>query len=241
MSLERVLKYSIEAYLKNIKLISLFAIAAFFAFLIPLLLNTPIFISLGGTFLRIGSIPDMQPVDFAIILFALLISLYLISFAIVNINLVIKSQRTFTNIKTEVLKNITGYTFEVFLLFLFMMLIFLIIQLIAFELSIPPIISSIVLLIISFFFFFAPVGIVIDQLNPQTALYHSIKTVFAKLDLVLALCIIALVFLSIIDFVFLQFSDIGSFLALAINSLFVVPFLIVFQTQIYLSKYTIIK
>ena len=72
---ENIVAHSFEAYLKNIKLISFFAIPSLLAFFIPTLVNTPVFAALGGTFLRTGSIPDLQAADFGVILLALLSSL----------------------------------------------------------------------------------------------------------------------------------------------------------------------
>ena len=82
---ENILSYSFKAYRENIKLISFFSIPSLIAFLIPAMVNTPVFSALGGSFLRTGSIPDMSGSDLGIVICGVLISLYLMSFAIVNI------------------------------------------------------------------------------------------------------------------------------------------------------------
>ena len=133
---ENILSYSFKAYRGNIKLISFFSIPALIAFLIPLQVNTPVFSAMGGSFLRTGSIPDMTAAELGIVIVALLACLYLVSFAIVNINIVIKSQRTGNSIKNEVVKGITGYTLNVFLLFLLGTIALLIVQLLTFEMGV---------------------------------------------------------------------------------------------------------
>jgi hypothetical protein len=239
---ENILQHSFEAYSKNIKLISAFAIPALIAFLIPTLVNTPVFAALGGSFLRTGSIPDLNPADFGIILVAVLLALYLTSFAIVNINIVIKSQRTQTSIKNEVMKGITGYTLNVFLLFLLGTIALLIIQLLTFELGVQVWLAPILSLIVWLPLFYAPAGLVIDELRPWRAAERSFKMVFSKLPYFFMWLAISFILLSLLDLIFLNVlpHKIGSLAVLLINSLVLMPFLIVLQTEIYISKYTIL-
>ncbi|MEM4634071.1 MAG: hypothetical protein QW275_02860, partial [Candidatus Anstonellaceae archaeon] len=214
----------------------------FLALVIPTMVNTPVFAALGGTFLRTGSIPDLKASEFGIIIAALLASLYLMSFAIVNINIVIKSQRTATNIKNEVIKGITGHTLNVFLMFLFGTITLLIIQLVTFELGAQSWLSPLLSLIAWLPLFFAPAALVIDELRPFRAAQKSFNMVFSKFPYFLLWLAIAFILLSALDLLFLSFlpHKIGSFAVLILNSLVIVPFLIVLQTQIYLSKYTIL-
>ncbi len=239
---ENILTHSFKAYLKNIKLISFFAIPALLGFFIPLLINTPVFSALGGTFLRTGSIPDLTAADLGIILIGLLSSLYLVSFAIVNINIVIKSQRTATNIRTEVMKGITGYTLNVFLLFLLGTIALLIIQLLTFELGVQSWLAPLLSLLVWLPLFYAPAGLVIDELRPFRAAQRSFGMFFSKLPYFLLWLAISFALLSALDFAFLSLlpHKVGSLAVLLLNSLVLMPFLIVLQTQIYLSKYTIL-
>jgi hypothetical protein len=239
---ENILSHSFEAYFKNIKLISFFAIPSLLALLIPTLVNTPVFAALGGTFLRTGSIPDLQTSDFGVIIAGALASLYLMSFAIVNINIVIKSQRTSTSIKNEVLRGITGHTLNVFLLFLLGTIALLIIQLLTFELGAQSWLSPILSLLVWLPLFYAPAGLVIDELRPFRAAQKSFSMVFSKLPYLLLWLASSFILLSVLDVVFLSLlpHKLGSLAVLLINSVVLVPFLIVFQTQIYMSKYTIL-
>ncbi|MEM4348342.1 MAG: hypothetical protein QXN37_02120 [Candidatus Anstonellaceae archaeon] len=239
---ENILSYSLKAYLENIKLISLFSIPALIAFLIPILVNTPVFIALGGSFLRTGSIPDMSAYEIAFVIFALLASLYLISFAIVNINIVIKSQRTKTSIKNEVLKGITGHTLNVFLLFLLGSIMLLIIQLLTFEIGAQSWLSPMLSLVVWMPLFYAPAALVIDELRPFRAAEKSFNMIFSKFHYFLLWNIIGITLLSLVNVIFLSMlpHKLGSLVVLVINSLVVMPFLVVLQTQMYLSKYTIL-
>lgn len=239
---ENILTHSIKAYRKNIKLISFFAIPALFGVIIPLLINTPVFSAFGGTFLRTGSIPDLTAMDLGIILLGLLSSLYLISFAIVNINIVIKSQRTSTNIRTEVMKGITGYTLNVFLLFLLGTIALLIVQLLTFEMGAQSWLAPLLSFLVWMPLFYAPAGLVIDELRPFRAAQKSFGMIFAKFPYFALWLAISFILLCVLDFVFLTIlpHKIGSLGVLLVNSLVLLPFLTVLQTQIYLSKYTIL-
>ena len=237
-----MLAYTWTAYKKNIKLISFFSIPALVGLLIPTLVNTPVFAALGGTFLRTGSIPDTTAGELGIIAAAALISLYLISFAIVNINIVIKSQRTSTNIKNEVLKGVTGYTLNVFFFFLLGTIALLIIQLLTFEIGAQSWLAPILSLLVWLPLAYAPAGLVIDELRPFRAAQKSFSMVFSKLHYFLLWLLIAFALLCALDYLFLALlpHKLGSLVVMLLNSLVVMPFLIVLQTQIYLSKYTIL-
>lgn len=239
---ENILSYSFAAYSKNIKLISFFSIPALLGLLIPTLVNTPVFAALGGSFLRTGSIPDLQAADFGVIILAVLSSLYLISFAIVNINIVIKSQRTGTSIKNEVFKGITGYTLNVFLLFLLGTMALLIIQLLTFELGAQGWLAPALSLVVWLPLFYAPAALVIDEMRPFRAAEKSFKMIFSKFPYFLLWLVISFVLLSVLDALFLGLlpHKTGSLAVLVLNSLVLMPFLIVLQTEIYLSKYTIL-
>lgn len=239
---ENILSYSLSAYFKNIKLISFFSIPALVALLIPALVNTPVFGALGATFLRTGSIPDLSGGELALIIISLLLSLYLMSFAVVNINIVIKSQRTKTDIKNEVIKGITGHTLNVFSLFLLGGIALLIIQLLTFEIGAQQLLAPILSFLIWLPLFYAPAALVIDELRPFRAAQKSFGMIFSKFPYFLLWLAIAFVLLSLLDAVFLSFlpHKIGSFTVLILNSIIILPFLVVLQTQIYLSKYTIL-
>jgi len=239
---ESILSLSFKAYRENIKLISFFSIPSLVAFLIPAMVNTPVFSALGGSFLRTGSIPDMTGADLGVVMVGVLISLYLVSFAIVNINLVIKSQRTSTNIKKEVLKGITGYTLNVFSLFLLGTIALLIIQLLTFEMGAQRWLSPLLSLVVWLPLFYAPAALVIDDMRPFRAAQKSVSMVISKLPYFLLWLVIAFVLLAVFDAAALSLlpHKVGSLAVLLLNSLLLMPFLIVLQTQIYMSKYTIL-
>jgi len=240
-----VLQYTANAYIDNVKLVSFFSLPFLLAFLIPLLAPTPTYVTLGGTFLRTGSMyVDLSGVDIAIIVASFLISLFLVSFAIVAINLLIKSQRTFTNIRTEVIEGIEKYTITVFWMYLTAWIIMLIANLVSYEFSMNEWVTPIAGLLISLPLFYAPTAIVIDEQRPIVAMRTSLSVIKSRIGMFLLWVVIGIAALSIIDLAFIYLHNIVPFaryFVLILNSLFILPFLIMMQVQVYLTKYTILK
>ncbi|VVB57893.1 Uncharacterised protein [Candidatus Anstonella stagnisolia] len=240
---ESLLDLTIKSYAENANLILFFAIPALFAFVIPVLVGTPTYNALGGIYLRTGSIPDLSEFSLGVMVVALLVSLYLLSFAIVNINIVVKSQRTNTSIKTEVLKGITTYTVNVFWILLVAQMVLLIVQLLTYGMPAQQIIAPLLSLLISIPILFAPAALVIDGLRPWRALEKSVEITFSKLHYVALWVVLSLIVLSVVDglSLFLLPQGIGTWVAVVLNALVLMPFLIVMLAQIYMSKYTIIS
>ena len=245
MMMPDVLRYAADAYLKNIKMVSFFSIPFLLAFLIPLLAPTPTYVALGATFLRTGSMYiDLTYADVAVIVVSFLLSLFLVSFAIVSINLLIKSQRTFTNIKTEVLEGIEKYTLTVFWLYLTAWVLELIVNLVGYEYGVNELLTPLFGLLISLPLFYAPTAIVIDEQSPFRALWSSIQMIRSQFGYFLLWVVIGMAALSLVDVLFILVRDLVPFaryLVLVVNALVVLPFLIMLQVQIYLTKYTILK
>lgn len=240
---ESLLDITIKSYAENANLIMFFAIPALFAFVIPVLVGTPTYNALGGIYLRTGSIPDLSEFSLGVMVVALLVSLYLMSFAIVNINIVVKSQRTNTSIKTEVLKGITTYTVNVFWIFLVAQMVLLIVQLLTYGMPGQQIVAPLLSLLISIPILFAPAALVIDGLRPWRALEKSVQITFSKLHYVALWIVMSILILSVVDglALFLLPQGIGTWVAVVLNALVLMPFLIVMLAQIYMSKYTIIS
>lgn len=240
-----VLKYTANAYLKNVKMVSFFSLPFLLAVLIPLLAPTPTYVALGGTFLRTGSMyVDLTGLDIAVIVVSFLVSLFLVSFAIVAINLLIKSQRTFTNIRTEVLEGIEKYTLTVFWLYLTAFIIGLIAILIGYEYGVSTWLSPLVAFLVSLPLFYAPTAIVIDEQRPLVAMRTSLFMIARRAEMFVLWIVIGIAALSLVDIIFLllhSYLPYARYLVLIANALLILPFLIMMQVQIYLTKYTILK
>jgi len=240
-----VLKYASEAYANNIKMVLFFSLPFLLAFLIPVLSPMPTFTAVGANFLRTGSMYiDLTSFDIAVIFLSFIISMFLISFAIVSINLIIKSQRTFTNIKKEVLDGIEKYVVSVFWLYTTAWVLILIVNLFSYEWNLNELVTPVFALAISLPIFYAPTAIVIDEQRPIRAMLTSLGIIKKQFGLFIMWVLIGAAALSVIDFLFILVQGIIPYaylIPLTINALIILPFLIMLQVQIYLTKYTILK
>jgi hypothetical protein len=99
-------------------------------------------------------------------------------------------------------------------------------------------------LIASLGLFYAPAAIVIDDMRPFRAVQASYRHIMKKPMLFLLWLAIALIALIALDAFFIMLKNsipFARYILLIINSLVLVPFLIVLQTQSYLTKYSILK
>lgn len=243
MAQSTLLNHTWQVYKRNFGLIMAMALPGLFGLLIPLVAGTPAFVSIGGAYLRTGSIPDLDPFSAGLMLVSLLVSLFLMSFAIVNINLVIKSQRTLTQMGQSVLRSLTTTTISVFWVYLITVLILFITQLLTFEMDGQQFVVPLVTLAVGLATLFMPTAMVIDELRPYRALERSVGMVLKKGPLVLFWLGALLLAISIVTGLLLWLAPHpwGSWLVIIFNSLFVTPFMVVLLGQIYISKYTILE
>jgi hypothetical protein len=238
-----VFEHTWKVYTRHFALISIMAVPGLFGLLIPLLVGTPSFVALGGSYLRTESLLDLSPAAAGFTIVALLVSLYLMSFAVVNINLVVKSSRTLTQVRNEAAKSITTTTVSVFTVFLIAILALFVIQLFTFEYDTQGWLAPLANLLIGMGMLFVPTAMVIDEVRPYRALERSVHMCMSKSPLVIIWLIIGMVSLIVADGLLLWIipHPFASWLVLLINSLFILPFLVVMLAQIYMSKYTILE
>ncbi|MEM3031150.1 MAG: hypothetical protein QXH27_05450 [Candidatus Micrarchaeia archaeon] len=240
--LATVLGHSVTAYFRNIRWILLFSVSFLLALAIPFLSPVPSYIALGGTFLRTGSIPQLAPLDVVVIALSFLASLFLLSFATVSINLVIKSQRTLTNVRSEVAHGIEKYAIGVFVLYLIAWPLLFLIGLASYEVRLERAATPLASFLLYTLLFYVPTAMVIDEVKPGRAFEVSLRMLFGKPVLFAAWLAIGFLLLSLVSLASLSLfpHPLAQYIALVINSLVVLPFLTVMQTQMYLTKYTLL-
>ncbi|MEM4390156.1 MAG: hypothetical protein QXG98_05875 [Candidatus Micrarchaeia archaeon] len=237
-----VLGHSVTAYFRNIRWILLFSLSFLLALAIPFLSPVPSYIALGATFLRTGSMPQLAPLEVIVIALSMLASLFLLSFATVSINLVIKSQRTLTNVRTEVMQGIEKYAAVVFELYLIAWLLLFLIALASYEVRLERVLTPLAAFLIYTLLFYVPTAIVIDEVRPGRAFEVSLRMLFGKPMLFVAWLATGFVLLSLTSLASLSLfpHPLAQYIVLVINALVVLPFLTVMQTQMYLTKYTLL-
>jgi hypothetical protein len=118
--------------------------------------------------------------------------------------------------------------------------------LVSYEYQVEGLTTPLFSFLISLVLFYVPAAIVIDELRPTEAMRMSLYMIKNKFVLFLLWLILGFVILTVLDvaFVFLATSfklNWTRYVMLVLNSLIVMPFLVILQTQMYLTKYTILK
>ena len=232
------LGYAIKLYREKAGFVLLFSIPFIISLLIPSLISGPTYISLGAVFLRTGSIPEIDPVGAAVTLFAYLVSMFLIAESIVGITLLVKTRRTLNNPTSEVLGALRKYGITIFLAYTLAAMLILIAQLLTFDLAYRGIILPVLMLVISFGVFFVPQAMVIDGYRLGQAIDVSYSTMRRKFADVVLWILIGTILLTVSELIFFLLPHpLGSYLVLLVNSILVLPFLVIYQAQIYMKKY----
>ncbi len=240
---KRVFSHAWEFYNKRKELISLFSIPFIAAFLIPIFVATPSYLAIGSVYIRTGSIPDMDVMDIVITALAYLVSVFLISEAITTLNLVIKEKRTRTQTRKEILSAMGRYTSRIFAVYIILLLIMAAFQILTYGSSLQEIIYPIAILVISLATFYVPAAIVIDERDTLHAIGSSIKHVMERPKMIAMWILLGLISLSVLEAIFFALlgTTTGSYVMLLLNSIFIIPFLIILQSHMYMEKYPLSK
>lgn len=238
-SFSKLLDYSWSFYKDRLGLTILFSIPVLAAFLIPIFVPVKSYLTLGGVFIRTGSIPDISFFDLLVTVISYLLSILIFADSIVNINLIIKSRRTKTPISLDLVSGFFNYATKILYLFIILILLVFAFQIGTFELPFHDIIFSLVLLMLSLITFFVAPAIVIDNMDTLTAVWSSYRLITKKGLFVIYWTLLGLIILSAVSVILSAIlpSSVSPYLVLLINSLFIFPFLTILQTQLYMEKY----
>ena len=239
----RALSNAWSFYCNRLNLILVFSIPFIIAYLLLLLVAAPTFVTLGATMLRTVSIPDLSYFDIGIAVLAYLFSFYIIAASIVNVNLVVRSKRTLTQIKDEVITAMGSYAVTIFYVYTIMLILTYIINLLTYESGLRTLLYPLATFLLSFLLFFVPPAVVIDHEDSVGAIKKSVRMALRRPHFVIlwsVLGLIVLMILKVLADLLLPGSFAGS-AVLLLNSLFVLPFLIIFQTQLYMEKYPLAR
>jgi hypothetical protein len=241
--LSRVIRYSLLFYFRRLKLIFLFSIPFLLAFVLLLIVQAPTYQALGGLFNRTGSIPELSILDIILIGIAYIVSVFIIADTITNVNLIIKAKRTRNFTSSEVVSAIRKYASRIFYIYTIMLLMIFVVQLLLYENPFKEWIYPLFTFILSFLLFFVAPAVVIDNEHTFSAVAKSIDMALKRPGFIVAWTLIGFVLLSLLK-VFADLilpASISPYAVLFVNSLFVLPFLIVLQTQMYMEKYPLAR
>ena len=239
-----VLSYSFDFYAKHLRLILLFSISFLIAFIIPGLAPLPTYNDAGAIFIRTASIfVNLNIISASIIVAAVFFSLLFLSFAIVAINVLVKYGRIHTKIRKEIMDGLERYTGSTFTVLVAYAVILYLINIASFPIGHSGLFTYAAALILAPFFFYAPSSIVIDEKPISRAMMASLRFVVKRFDYFLLWLAIAIVLITLFDFVFIAATGtlLSRYIMVVFNSLFILPFLVVLQSEMYMKRFALLK
>ncbi len=247
-----LLHNAIETYTNHIQLLLVSSISFVIAVFIPLFASFPTFTDLGGINIRTASIfTNLDIINTAVIVASIFFSLLFLSFAIVAVNIIVKHSRTYAKIRQEVFRGLEKYTSRVFVVLLIMEAIIVLVDALSFaitgSISYSGAITAIAGLIITPFFFYAPASIIIDENKTLRAFSSSFRFFLKKFDYFLMWLIVAIAFVTLTDFIFIGIGTATGFpyqffiIELIVDTVFILPFLIVLQSESYMKRFAMLK
>jgi len=241
--LSRAFRYAFEFYFKRLGIIVVFSIPFIPAFLIPVLVPAPTYLAIGGVFVRTGSIPELSLLDIIFTALAYGIAVFLIADTLVNINIVVRSKRTLTSIGHEVAQALGTYAMRIFYIYTMVLLLLFIAQLVTYDNPFQSWLYPIFTLLLTGLLFFVPPAVVIDNSDTPSAIRRSVAMAVHNPHFVLLWVVIALAGVSVAKLLGdLIFSNpFSGYFVLLVNSLILLPFLTLLQTQMYMEKYPLAR
>ena len=239
-----VLHYSAETYRKNAKLILLFSLSFLIAFAIPVLAAFPTFNDAGGILVRTSSLfySNLTPLSASVIITASIFSLLFLSFAIVAINVIVKHSRVHMRIRAEVIKGLERYTGRVFAVLGFFTIAIFASEVLTYGIRPVGLTTAFVGLILTPFVFYAPASIVIDDSKLSRSIRRSAGFFVSGFKYFLLWLFIAIVAVTAIDAVLIYAAPLlSSYIAIILNAVIVLPFLVVLQSEAYMKKFPMMR
>jgi hypothetical protein len=156
---------------------------------------------------------------------------------------VVRSKRTLTTITHEVFSALGTYGLRIFFIYTAVLVLLFIAQILTYEHPLQSWLYPITAFVISYLLFFVPPAVVIDNLGIPSAINKSVQMALKNPHFVLIWAFVSLLLVSVLkiaaDLIF-PYPFSGYFVLLA-NSLLILPFLTVLQTQMYMEKYPLAR
>ena len=238
-----MIRHSLKFYIERQKLIMLFSLPFLASFILLMFVPAPTYLAIGGMFSRTGSIPELSIVDMILIAVAYAISLFVIADTITNVNLIIRAKRTKNVNSSEIVSAMGNYATRIFYVYTIMILLMFVAQLILYESPMRSWLFPVLTFALSSLLFFVAPAVVIDDESTAGAISKSVRMALRKPVFILSWSFIGLILLSLpkLAFDLVLPHSVSPYIVLLVNSLFVLPFLIVLQTQMYMEKYPLAR
>ena len=136
------------------------------------------------------------------------------------------------------------FAWKVFVFYLILFLVLFFIGTILFFFNAPAALAAVILLVISSALLFVPQAIVVDEERISSSVQRNFEFIAQNLGSFAYVFLTAMILLGILQAVELAFdffSMIGGYVSLVISLVFIVPFIEILKTYVYLLKYDLVK
>jgi hypothetical protein len=161
----------------------------------------------------------------------------------VAISLIVKAEKTHTKNTSSVIRGIEKYTSRVFLLLLLCTFALALVDVLSYYVGLQGIATPIVGFFLFAAVFYAPVAIVIDNKGLLSAVKRSVRHVVSEPKYFLLWVVLVVAVLTVLDFIAIH--TLGTLLSryalLLVNSLFVLPYFIIYQAEAYMRRFPVLK
>lgn len=239
-----VVRNAVHTYTKYTTMILFFSIAFIIALFMPAFSPAPVFSALGGYFLRSGSIPELSTTDMVVVVLVSAVSLALLSLALVAVNLTVKASRTKTKVSAEAMRKLGSYTTTVFMIFAVVKIIETLLLALTASSGLPELPVFLFGFLASLGLFYVTPAVVLEEKKPAPAFISSYRHIIRKPVHFIMWLVIAFVLLAIVSTLSMALSADTAMrqgFTIVVNSLFILPFLVVLQAHMYIAKYTIVR
>lgn len=235
-----LVRNALQDYFENIKLSLLFGVLLVFVFFFLFFSN--LFISSGSIFLEYS----LNELNIGVLALELAVIAVFLVFYSAFVSLIIFNVRNKLNkVKLDYYLRDKLHRFSlklfVFLLAYFIVLFFLSSLLLFF--SLPVWIVNLMLLIVSLFFLFLPQSIVVDEDSIPNCIANNLEFMGKNILPVIKIIIVSMaliVLVALMEYALDVIALIGRYISLIILLVFVVPFIEVMKTRLYMTKFTLI-
>lgn len=232
-------------YLSTLNLTVYFSVFILFSLVLLPLFSS--YVNVGGAFIRFASVyRDITPLTGLILLFVGLISILSLSFFISAIISVVKLRETLDHVKfTKAVSTFSRYVLKVFLFFVMMSALSISVGVLFSLLGAPAFLTQMALFIVWVPFVFAPQVIIIEDMEISEAMLDSWRFVkkapHALFIYMLMGFAFTLALVLIETFLGQSFVWEHKIVSIVLLSLFVVPYMQMFATELYIRRYAVSK
>jgi hypothetical protein len=232
-----------EIYFSTLNLTVYFSVFILFSLILLPLVSS--YVNAGGAFLRFTSLyRDVNPATALVFVLVSFISLFSLSFFISAIISVVKLRETLDHVKfTKAVSTFTRYVVKVFMFFVMMSALSIAVGVLLSVAGAPVIITQLALFIVWIPFVFTPQVLIIEDFDIADSMRDAWK--FARKTPQALVLYVLLGFIFTLALVLIE-TYLGQYFvwehkiaSIVLLSLFVVPYLQMFATELYIRRYAV--